>query len=448
MVPDASRRRVLLAVGAATAGLAGCLESQTTAATDEDHSTPDDDQPGQDPTVPADDDPGDEDEQSGDVPDDRDPVFRWPAIQIGDVITDFEPDTHWEPLIGDTEPTHEEARTGTQAVRAHSDSDKAAFSLAFPDGLDLDGWNTSMAVKVESLTTIAIEFHAPEFDDHLTSFYQPPRDYDDWLRIDFGYNERAGDPDLTNVAELRVIGFGPSAGPTRFVADDLRRTPATTDTGKAILACYGGRTSHYDILAPRLADRNWPAVVPINPRSIGGSNRMTLEELHELHDRGWDISPAPRGSDGLSGLPEPDQRAIIETARNDLIDAGFPDGARHFFAPDWRRMDPTNHALVRDLHETGFVFGTGTTSIPPTNPHMIATSWAPALRGGIRRYINIADQYHGLTVLRIPPIVTDDDSHTDNNMHVDDLDHLLDHIHARGLDVITPSDLIDTYAYA
>ncbi len=432
---DASRRRLLLTLGASSAALAGCFHA------DVDPSGGD---------VPGDDDGGGDDgneddgrtvndEEDGEEPSEE---ISWPAIETGELLSDFREEDPWEAMRGSIERSSDEALVGSEALDVEVDDDQAVCRLFFPDGLDLEGWDASMAVKAESIDRIAIEFLMPEFGHHLASFRVLPNDHDDWLRVDFGYTEKQGDPDRSNVTEIRVFGFGPEDGPTRFVIDDLRRTEAV-DNGKAILACYGGLDSHYEIAGELLDERGWAAAVAMDPRRIDGGGRMGLDELRELQDRGWDICPAPRGSDGLSGLPEEDQRSVLTTARNSLDDRGFSEGARHFFAPDWREMDPTNDALVRELFETGFVFGGGTCGLPPTSPHMIPMIWGPALHSGVRRHINLADQFQVCTVLRIPRIVENEDDVDANSMSLEDFEHLLNHIEHRGLNVITPSDIVD-----
>lgn len=118
-----------------------------------------------------------------------------------------------------------------------------------------------------------------------------PDGYDGWFRLDCGYEHKPdGEPDLSNVTRLNVIAVGPDDGPTRMLVEDLRRTEAI-DNGKAILAFYDGYRSHYDIAAERLEERGWAGAVPVDPRQVGGGNRMGFDELRE---RGWDVCSYPR----------------------------------------------------------------------------------------------------------------------------------------------------------
>ncbi|ELY57579.1 polysaccharide deacetylase family protein [Natronolimnohabitans innermongolicus] len=426
-----SRRRALAAL-AATAGsgaLAGCFERSS-----------DDDDGGN----------GDDDESYVDADGSTDGDAAWPAIHDGDVISNFEDLDEWFTPKGQVEPAPDEARTGSQAARLENDDAEAEMSISFPRGLDLEGWDTSLAVKPESATRIVVEFIAPDRDNRLTTVRQLPNEYDGWFRLDCGYEHKpsggpdvTNEPDLTNVTRINVIAVGPEEESPRILVDDLRRTEAV-DNGKAILAFYDGHDSHYDIAADLLEERGWAGAVPVDPGRVGGGSRMGFDELRDLRDRGWDVCAYPRSESNLTDQPEDRQRTVAASARDTLADRGFEDGSRHFFAPSWRRMTSTTHEVVRDYYETGFLFGSCPVGAPPTGPHMTPVIWGPALHNGVRRHINLCDQYRQLTVIRIPPIVDEDDPDGEV-MTLDDFVHLLDHLEHRGLDVITPSDLVDGF---
>ncbi|MFP8953646.1 polysaccharide deacetylase family protein [Natrialbaceae archaeon A-arb3/5] len=417
-----SRRRAIAALGVTPATLAGCLDVLSDGSGSETESGTDSigNEDGEGPT---------------------DAGRSWPAIDTGDPISSFESPDEWEAVVGELEPVTDEVPTGTQAVAVESDEDRAAIRIEFPRGLDLEGWDTSMAIKAESADRIHAEFMAPERGDHLTSIRDVPDDHRGWLRLDFGYIQKHGEPDLSDVRRLNVIAVGPEDGPTRIVADDLRRTEAV-DNGKAIIALYGGFDSHYDLAAPLLEERGWAASVAVDPERIGGNGRLNGDQLRQLRDRGWDVCSSPNVDHPLPEMPDDRKRQVVEAARNDLEDLGFADGSRHLFVPD-DRMDERTHAVVRDLHESAFLFGASPTGAPPTGVHASPLIWGPDLHGGVRRAINLCDQYHQLTALRIPRIVEDEADADANSMSLADFEHLLDHLEQRGLDVVTPSDVVD-----
>ncbi|WP_265109898.1 polysaccharide deacetylase family protein [Halosolutus halophilus] len=417
-----SRRRMLAALGAASTTLAGCTDVLSDEASE---TTPDDATNGNGGGEPGD----------GSV--------RWPAIEAGEVLSDFETLDEWSPRTGEISAASDEARSGSQAAVVESDEGTAGMELRFPDGIDLEGWDASVAVKPESADRIVVEFLAPTRSERLSSIRVVPDGYDGWFRMDCGYQQKPGnDPDLSNVTGINVIADGPDGGPTRLLVDDLRRTESAAN-GKAILAFHGGHDSHYDVAAGMLEERGWAAAVPVSPDRIGEGGRMGLDELRDLSDRGWDVCSLPQTSTPLPEQPADRQREILETARDALASDGFDDGSRHLFVPE-ARMDSTTYDVVRDVHESAFLYSSGTTAAPPIEMHMIPFIWGPALHTGVRRHLNLSDQYDLLTVLRIPRIVDEEDVGVDENrMSLDDFGLLLDHIEHRGLDVVTPSDLVD-----
>jgi len=421
-----SRRLLLATIGAVSVPMAGCFES------DEEESTETPDGTSDEPEGGSDD---DDDGNDGDGGDETESL--WPAITEGELLSEFEEIDRWEAITGAVEAVPEEARAGSQAALLESEEDIAAMAIRFPEPLDFRGWDTSVAVKPTSATRLEVEFLAPGYGERLTSVRTFPEGYDDWLRVDCGYEHKPADePDLSEVTGLNVVAVGSDDG-TEVVLDDLRRTEGL-ETGAAILVHYGGLDSHWEVAADRLAEREWPAAVAVDPTRIGDGGRMSEDRLRDLDERGWDVCSLPGGEGDLVGRSEEHQRGVIESARDELIDRGFPEGARHFFAPEWRRIDPTTVSVLREAHETGFVFGGSPTGAPPTGAHTVPTMWGPALHDGVRRHVNLADQYGQLTVLHIPEITGDD-----GGMSVEDYEHLLDHIDQRGLEVVTPSDLID-----
>ncbi|KDE57942.1 polysaccharide deacetylase [Halostagnicola sp. A56] len=414
---DSSRRRLLAAVGVGSASLAGCLDFLSDGGDGDGNGN------------------GDGNGSGGDN-------AAWPASNSGELISDFGEDDDWVPRHGEIEPAPDEAITGDQALVIESDKATASTGLAIPDGVDLENWDASMAVKVDSANDIRLEVLASGRENHLTSIRQIPEAYEGWLRVDFGYIMKRGEPDLSNVTQLNIVVKGPESGPTRVVVDDLRRTEAAVDSGKAILAFYDGLPSHFDIAADMLEERGWAGAVPVDPDRIGGSGRMNVSQLQQLSEQGWDVCSYPESGGPLPDQSAEKQRERIQQSISALESYEFADGARHFFAPG-DSMDETTHEIVREHHESGFLFGASPNSTSPTGPHMTSLIWGPDLHGGVRRAINLSDQYNQLTVLRIPGIVEDEADSNANNMLLENFEHLLNHLEHRGVDVVTPSDMVD-----
>jgi len=158
-----SRRRMLAALGAASTTLAGCMDILS-----------DDDGNGV----------GRGEMASGPT--------HWPAIETGQVVSDFEDLDEWSARTGKLSAASDEARLGSQAAVVESDEATAGMEIRFDDGIDFEDWDTSLAVKPESADRIIVEFLAPTRSERLTSIRIVPDGYDGWFRMDCGYQQKPG----------------------------------------------------------------------------------------------------------------------------------------------------------------------------------------------------------------------------------------------------------------
>ncbi|AGB38478.1 polysaccharide deacetylase family protein [Natronococcus occultus] len=421
-----SRRRLLAAVGATSATLAGCTDVLS------------DEENGDDGNGDGSENGGNGDE-NGDDGGDGGGETLWPAIDDGELLADFEEEPSRR--SGELSMSSEDPRRGSQAaVVEDEDGEEAGLTVYFSEAIDLTESDVSFAAKPESANRIVVEFVAPGRESRLTTVRTVPDEFTGWFRLDCGYEHKPSDePDLTNVTAINILATN-DGRPIKMAVDDLRKVDSV-DNGKAILLFHGGYESQYEIAAEMLEERGWSAAVPLAPEAIGESGRMDATQLQELQDRGWDICSNPTTTTALSDSPQDRQRTVLENAKDMLEQQGFEDGARHLLVPG-DRMSEETYEVVRELHETAFLFGSCPSTMPPTERHMIPHVWGPSLHEGVRRHINLADQYNQLTVLRMQRIV-DTDEPEGGEMSLDEFEHLLNHIEHRGLDVITPSDLVD-----
>jgi peptidoglycan/xylan/chitin deacetylase (PgdA/CDA1 family) len=425
VMSDRSRRTFLALVGATTAGLAGCTGSEddpvpTEAGTETETPTP---TPVETEEANGGDDQADADETEDDEDEAEEPeeVFRYPAIEYGTAVDAFE-EPHWRGREG-AEPIRvtDERVIGTHAMRIERES---AGSLRvvreFPDGLDLAGQHLSMAVKVDGPLggRIQIDLHAPTIDQRHVSSRRLPVTMDDWIRVDFGLTRGVGSPDFSNVTQLHIEYVPPEPGDIRLWVDDLRATEGVGES-HAILAFYGGHLFQYEEAYPRLEERGMTAVVAVPAGAIGREGRMDESLLSELADAGWDVASLPAERGRLPSLSASEQYRVIERNRDRLSELGFERGARHFFAPH-DRIDGSTVKAVRELHETGFVYGGNSAGMAPTAPHTI-----PVLNGdhqeSSRAAILRADRHDQLVVPRFEVL-------GDGGMSLSDFDAQLDRL--------------------
>ena len=135
-----SRRRLLTVLGTSTAALAGC--NAVLPETGSDGSTPEESSAG----------------GETDVAEASTGPTHWPAIENGELLSAFEDLDRWSAETGELSADPDEARTGSQAAVLESDGAQASMSIQFSEGVDMTGWDASLAVKPESADRIRVQF--------------------------------------------------------------------------------------------------------------------------------------------------------------------------------------------------------------------------------------------------------------------------------------------------
>lgn len=84
---------------------------------------------------------------------------------------------------------------------------------------------------------------------------------------------------------------------------------------------------------PILEEYGYPAVAAVVPNSLNREGRLSIDQLREMRDAGWNIASHPEHGTGLADMDPEEARGFIESDFEYLDNRGFPDGARHMFVP-------------------------------------------------------------------------------------------------------------------
>lgn len=429
-----TRRNVLATAGTiGTLSLAGCISgtvddrfSIPSFGSDNDGEPPD---PSGDDAQPA--------ENGSDEPaaDDR----------PGESIDDFEDLDHWFAFVGhgDIAPTTEDAYHGAQSahIEADADAEYAGVYREFVEPLDLHDQNLSLAVKYtgRELFDLHVQVLAPNSRNYLGCRRVLTGPQDRWTRIDLGANYRETQPDLHDVREIRIIGRrrADDSGSIEFAVDDLRATQRP-DTGAVMLLFDGTLESHYTSGLEIMDEYGFAGVECVTPETVGRDGRLTLDQLREMNDAGWEMISRPRvGGQFMHEYSVEEQEGMIRRTQTYLRNRGFEDGASHFFTPR-NVIGPDGMDLVREYHELAFRYGGGPNALPVTDPQNLGHFTARDLEDAMG-FIDLAAEYRQLAIPRIETIGQDD-------MDEDDLHTLFEHIDAADVRVLTASDVsVDGY---
>lgn len=420
------RRTFLTTVGLGSAALAGCIGSLE----EGDNGDGDDDDNGN-TTVP----------DGNDEPDTTPADVTAPAIADGESIDDFEA-IEWQPIYDHTTvEASDEALVGDGSMLVEADTTESIGAYrVFPDGLDVEGKDLSVAIKIESPTPdrVVLEARAPGRSDQLTSARSIPSEFTGWFRMEAGWTGKRGEPNLGNVRELRLYvqphnGTNPT---TRFLVDDLRATERG-DQGYVVLTFDDSVQNQYTTAMPMLEERGWPGVAAIIPDSINQPDRLTVAQCREMRSAGWDIAAHPHRA--LPDMDADERVGYLEDAQDYIANRIDEDGAKHYFAP-YNRMDADSLEVVREVFESSFIHGGQPNIAPPTDGHMVSRVNGYAL-DEVPDLLDLAAEYNQAVVTLVHGVGnTDSDL---NDITEDEFATLLDEIESRDLVVVTASELFD-----
>lgn len=383
-----TRRAFLAATGVGVAALAGCTS-----------------QGGSADTSGANSGSGENGVSSGSPTDTQSGGGSSTSLNEAGTLDDFESLDQWQTLGGSFTADTKEKQTGSQAARVEATkSDKLGGISRSVDGLDLSTFDLSAAIKLEqpaegTIRRIAAVALAPDSGNKIVMKRYLGDTLDEWVRVDFGVTSESGDPDPSNVQELRLMVVAGDGTPVRFWVDDLRLVPKP-DEAYAIFGLDNTRGSHYDAAFKVLQEKGYPAVEGVNPESVGGENYLSLEELHEMHDAGWDIASQPQYADPLPTYEKAKQRQIIEDAQSYLQKNDL--GGEHFLAP-YHQVSGETLDILADVHQTGFTFGASPTPLGATGQYTISRVNGDS-RKGLRRLGPLAKKYNQTVTMYFPEI--------------------------------------------
>lgn len=428
-----NRRHFLTAVGAGTFALAGCTDSLgdlTGSGNGEDG-----------------DEGGNGDDDGGLLDGDDEQQATPPAIDHGELVSDFEEDfDEWFALDGELAADEEQALTGSQSVRIENTGESAGIARSYPEGLDAEGHHLSLALQVENPrpARVTLRILAPGQADQLWSTRTVLSPYEGWLRMDVGYSGQRGEPFLSDIQEIQITLDVPGGDEEeiRFWVDDLRMTPAA-DQGYVMLTFDDGPASQFDNAFSMLEERDMQAVAAVVPDSLNREGRLSIDQLREMRDAGWDVSSHPEGT-AFTELEDPEAiRADIESAHDYLDNRGFPDGARHMFVP-YHNTNEEVVEITREYHELSSYFGGTPNAVPFTDPLHLSRVDMHDIEG-FTSMIDMAAEHNQLAIGLAHGVVPEDEIDDDPlaDMTIEQLEELLDYIEQSDVQVVTASDLVD-----
>lgn len=335
--------------------------------------------------------------------------------------------------------TEATAALGERSVQMGVDeaTERCGIVRRFDGGVDLSGVDLSIAARLEDPENegLIVQLRAPDGENLVQSdryFWRAG-----WVRLDHGPTVVRGEPDLTDVRELR-IGMYRGEGSTCRVYVDSVRGLERRERGAVVFTFDDNHASQYEKAFPIFDEYGYPAAAAVIPWKIGESDRLDVDELREMTDAGWEVMSHPQvEATPLPELDRGDARSAIVRSKRWLRDHGFESGAGVIVWP-LGKYDERMLEIAREHHEMGF--STATSPVGRITDPMIV----PRVNAGepetAKRMIDMAERFDQVCVLMFHRI-----SPKDRSIHLSEsgLRDLLEHVTAADVDVRSVSDIQD-----
>lgn len=391
-----------------------------------------------------DDDPVEDDGDDSDA-DDQTAADDPPSDELdhlpGEAIDDFADLDQWFAFVGQgsIEATEDDPYANDQSalITADEDVDYAGVYREFMEPLDLSEQTLSLAVRFtgRELFDLTVQVLAPNSRNYLNHRRVFTGPADRWVRVDLGANYEETQPDLHDVREIRVIGRRRGeAGPISFALDDLRVVDRP-ETGAVLFLFDATLADHYEVAFPIMEEFGFDGVETVTPETVDRDGRLTLDQMREMDDAGWEMIARPRvGGQFMHEYDRDEQEGMIRRTQTYLLNRGFESGAQHMFVPR-NVIGPDGMDLVREYHESAFRYGGGPNGLPATDPHNLGY-FNTDDDDTTRSFVDLAARHKQLAVPRF-------ESFGEDGMDEDAFRDLLEYIDEADVDVVTATGAHD-----
>ncbi len=330
------------------------------------------------------------------------PEYMGRFIPGGRMVDNFEDLTRWTVEEGG-ELRADAGRkfAGVQSLRYEGTGRVVLSGDYRADPIDIEGEDLSFGAFFDKPDDRQPRFYltarAPDYDNRVvfTHPYISGKDAG-WQRIDIAPMETYGNPDLTDVRELR-LSMNVNAGSTaRFWFDDLRAHDKP-DTGKVIFRFDDGHLLQYEDYYPVLDERDYQGLFSVVKQNFGNKDRVTVKQALELQDAGWDLVNHMTEHQNVTELSNSELRRDIREMDDMFDQYGFERGTdMHTYtygAYSGRTLD-----VMKDHFEVAFGGG-APTNYKLTNPMVVGSFDAETGIEATESMLDRAAKHRSLLVL-------------------------------------------------
>lgn len=345
---------------------------------------------------------GSVEERTADVEPNVEPPYRGRFVADGRPVENFEDLGRWSAANDGAVDADGDVRfAGTQSLAFEGTGRSAAVGDYRADPIDLSDEHLSIAANFKEpvgLDRIYLIAEAPDNENRIAWKLQYSTGLE-WQRHDLAVLDTEGEPDFADVRRLNVVVNAPEDADVAFRLDDLRAHPRP-DTGKVLFRFDGCHREHYERYFPVLEDRDYPGMATVTRDlvSVDDEDRMSVRQLLDLQDAGWEFPNHTTTGQDVRELSPDEFRADVEAMNGWFEEYGIERGTDLFVYP-YGLYDGESLEVVDEQFDLAFATG-GQTTYPPTNPLTVRSVAADVDLERTETAIDRAAAHRSVAVLR------------------------------------------------
>lgn len=231
----------------------------------------------------------------------------------------------WDVLSGSIKRSPERLYRGFQSVHlTATDDDGVAVRIPI-EGYDLTQTSFSLAMYIDTPGTHytpSFDVNAPACGQTLEFRTRYKIDEPGWIRYDLGLNDISTLDSATE--SYMTISWGGSD--IDWYISDFRAVPVNQDP-RLFIQFDDSLRSTYDTAFPIMRQYDVPATVYTVTDRIGNTGSLTLDQMKEMQDAGWEFASHTLTHQRTGELPLDEQRTELEDSKRWLLDHGFEQAA-------------------------------------------------------------------------------------------------------------------------
>ncbi|WP_255194933.1 polysaccharide deacetylase family protein [Halorarius litoreus] len=351
----------------------------------------------------------------------------------------FEDLSYWTSHAGVTlEGDSETVYQGSQSARIEGRS--GTIQRSFPVPIDLSNRDISLAMKIDGPVPNNFGIYLYDTGGNATHLIQGYHDKhpDGWIRINPSIDSAGAD--MSSITKM-LITLGGGGENKKYWVDDIRFHEKTSDKAQVMFTFDYITRSIYEVAFSEMEKRGITGAVSVPGDRVGNADRLTVEELKELKNAGWEITSMSNNFEPLYGQSERIQRQRLERNISLLDQFGLGKPTTLMYPKGF--CDATTVKLAEEYHDLGFLTFNdserGTSQSALMGPTFVNRS-QPSTVEALKNQVEPAKAYNGLYVVHQNQI----GPNADNNRAVftEMLDYVKEQQKQGNVEIVTPSDVV------